>query len=131
MYLSQTSMTQLREAVEKEGGFQIALAPMQPATFLNVEIATDKLYQQLVGKGLKVLVDDRGQKPKNMFEVIEFLAIRHRVVISSRSISAGVYEYKDLQTGHFSKIKEADAFDFFTKLTCLVCYKLYFALLTI
>jgi prolyl-tRNA synthetase len=116
MYLSQTTITQLRETVEKEGGFQIALAPMQPVTFLNVKIATDKLYQQLVSKGLKVLVDDRGQKPKNMFEVIEFLRIRHRVVISSRSISAGVYEYKDLQTGHFSKIKEEGAFNFLLNL---------------
>jgi len=112
MYLSQTNIVQLREIVEKEGGFQIALAPMQPATFLNVKIATDKLYQQLVDSGLKVLVDDRGQKPKNMFEVIEFLGVRHRVVISSRSISAGVYEYRDLQTDDFCKIKEAEAFDF-------------------
>ncbi len=117
MYLSQTNISELRQKVESEGGFQIALAPMQPATFLNVKIATDKLYQQLVGVGIKVLVDDRGQKPKNMFEVIEFLGIRHRVVISSRSISAGVYEYKDLQTNHFCKIKEADAFRFLQNLT--------------
>ncbi len=116
MYLSKTNIIQLRETVEKEGGFQIVLAPMQPATFLNVKIATDKLYQQLVDKGLKVLVDDRGQKPKNMFEVIEFLGVRHRVVISSRSISAGVYEYKDLQTDQFRKIKEADAFGFLQNL---------------
>jgi len=116
MYLSQTNITQLRESVETDGGFQIALAPMQAATFLNVKIATDRLYQQLVDKGLKVLVDDRGQKPKNMFEVIAFLGIRHRVVISSRSISAGVYEYRDLQTDYFCKIKEADAFEFLQNL---------------
>jgi len=116
MYLSQTNIIALREKTENGAGFQIALAPMQPNTFLNVKIATDKLYQQLVNEGLDVLVDDRGQKPKNMFEVIEFLRITHRVVISSRSISAGVYEYKNLKTGHFSKIKEADAFDFLQKL---------------
>ena len=117
MYLSKTNITELRARVEKGDGFQIALAPMQPNTFLNVKIATDKLYQQLANEGFNVLVDDRGQKPKNMFEVIEFLGITHRVVISSRSISAGVYEYKNLQTGYFSKIKEADAFDFLCSLT--------------
>lgn len=112
MYLSQTNIEELRHKIENEGGFQIALAPMQPATFLNVKIATDKLYQQLTDTGLKVLVDDRGQKPKNMFEVIEFLEIRHRVVISSRSISAGVYEYKDLQTDEFKKVAEEEMFGF-------------------
>ncbi len=116
MYLSQTNIKELRERTDQYG-FQIALAPMQPSTFLNVKIATDKLYQQLVDVGITVIVDDRGQKPKNMFEVIEFLGIRHRVVISSRSISAGVYEYKDLQTNQFCKIKEAEAFHFLQKLT--------------
>ncbi len=112
MYLSKTNLKELRGRVENEGGFQVVLAPMQPATFLNVKIATDKLYQQLSGAGLKVLVDDRGQKPKNMFEVIEFLKIQHRVVISSRSISAGVYEYKDLKKDEFKKVAEKEIFAF-------------------
>jgi prolyl-tRNA synthetase len=59
-----------------------------------------------------VLVDDRNQKPKNMFKVIEFLGIRHRLVISSRSISAGVYEYKDLLTDEFVKVSETEALAF-------------------
>ena len=58
------------------------------------------------------IVDDRKQKPSNKFEVIAFLGIRHRVVISSRSISAKVYEYKDLQTDEFQKISESTAIDF-------------------
>jgi prolyl-tRNA synthetase len=107
MYLSQTNIKELREKVENEGGFQIAIAPMQPATFMNVQIATDNLYKKLVTAGFSVLVDDRGQKPKNMFEVIAFLGLRHRVVISSRSISKGVYEYKDLETDYFEKVIEA------------------------
>ena len=115
MYLSQTNIKELRNKVENADGFQIALAPMQPATFLNVITATDKLYQDLSDAGLTVLVDDRGQKPKNMFKVIEFLGIRHRVVISSRSISAGVYEYKDLQTDYFEKVPEKEMTDFLLK----------------
>ena len=77
---------------------------MQSNTFLNVKIATDQLYTELVKVGYSVLVDDRDKKPKNKFEVIEFLAIPHRLVISSRSISAGVVEYKDLQTDYFEKV---------------------------
>ena len=115
MYLSQTNIKELRNKVENADGFQIALVPMQPATFLNVKIATDKLYQDLSDAGLTVLVDDRGQKPRNMFKVIEFLGIRHRVVISSRSISAGVYEYKDLQTDYFEKVPEKEITDFLLK----------------
>ncbi len=112
MYLSQTNIKELRDKVENDGGFQIAIAPMQPNTFMNVQIATDTLYQKLVTLGFSVLVDDRGQKPKNMFEVIAFLGIRHRVVISSRSISKGVYEYKDLETDYFEKVVELDMVGF-------------------
>lgn len=112
MYLSKTNLDELRTRVEEQNGFQIALAPMLPATFLNVKMTTDKLYQQLIAADISVLVDDRNQKPKNMFEVIDFLGIEHRLVISSRSISAGVYEYKNLQTNEFVKVPESEALKF-------------------
>ena len=112
MILSQSSLEELRYKVEKAEGFQIAIAPMQPATFLNVKIASEKLYKELTDAGISVLLDDRNQKPGNMFEVIKFLGIRHRLVISSRSISAGVYEYRDLSTDEFKKVNEADAVEF-------------------
>lgn len=112
MYLSQSNIDELRNKVENQSGFQIALVPMQPETFLNVKLATDQLYEQLVSEGLTVLVDDRKQKPRNKFGVIEFLRIRHRVVISSRSISAKVFEYKDLQTDEFEKISQTTALEF-------------------
>jgi len=115
MYLSQTNLDELRDKVENKKGFQIALAPMQPATFQNVKIATDKLYQQLVEAGFSVLVDDRNQRPKNMFEVIEFLGVRHRVVISERSLSAGVYEYKDLKSDTFKKVAVNNILEFIQK----------------
>ena len=112
MYLSQSNIDELRNKVENKSGFQIALVPMQPEAFLNVQLATDKLYKQLVNEGISVLVDDRNQKPQNKFEVIAFLGIRHRVVISSRSISANVFEYKDLQTDEFQKISQTTAIEF-------------------
>ena len=112
MYLSQSNLDELRNKVENESGFQVALVPMQSETFLNVKMATDQFYEQLINEGISVLVDDRKQKPTNKFEVIEFLRIRHRVVISSRSISAKVFEYKDLQKDEFEKISEATAIEF-------------------
>ncbi len=112
MYLSQSNINELRSKVENKSGFQIALVPMQSETFLNVKLATDQLYKQLVSEGLSILVDDRKQKPRNKFEVIEFLGIRHRVVISSRSISAQVFEYKDLHTDEFQKISQTVAVEF-------------------
>jgi len=112
MYLSQTNLQALRHQVEEGGGFQVALAPMQPATFLNVKMAADALYNALCEAGISVLVDDRNQKPANMFEVIGFLGIRHRVVISSRSISVGVYEYRDLVADEFVKVPEQQMVEF-------------------
>lgn len=115
MYLSESNIQALRAQVEDHEGFSIALVPMQPHTFLNVKMATDALYNLLVSEGYSVLVDDRDQKPNNKFEVIEFLKIPHRIVISSRSISAGVYEYKDLRTDYFEKVPEAEAVRFLMK----------------
>jgi len=112
MYLSQSNIKLLRHQIEKEGGFQIALAPMQPATFNEVKLATDILYQQLIKQNFRVLVDDRGQRPKNIFKIIEMLDIRHQVVISGRSISAGVCEYKDLKIDEFQKINLTDCLYF-------------------
>ena len=119
MYLSKTNIKELRHKVEEQSGFQIALVPMQPNTFLNVKIATDALYKSLMNEGFSVLVDDRNKRPKNKFEVIEFLKIPHRVVISSRSISAGVYEYKNLQTDYFEKVAEKDVMNFLQKVICV------------
>ena len=112
MYLSKTNSKELRAIIEQGAGFQIAIVPMQAHTFLNVKIATDALYKSLVDVGFSVLVDDRDQKPKNKFEVIKFLKITHRIVISSRSISAGVYEYRNLETDYFEKVPEKDMVDF-------------------
>ncbi len=112
MYLSRSNIKELRTKIESQQGFQVALVPMQPNTFLNVKMATDTLYKSLRDKRVRVLVDDRDRKPKNKFEVIDFLKIRHRIVISSRSISAGVFEYKDLETNYFEKIPEKEIIGF-------------------
>ena len=104
MYLSQSNIHLLRDYVEEEGGFQVAIAPMFPQLFPNVWMVAESLYKELHSAGYGVLLDDRNQRPKNMFEVIEFLDIRHRVVISSRSISAKVVEYRDLETNEFQKV---------------------------
>ena len=115
LYISKTNIEALRQAVEEQSGFQIALVPMQPDTFLNVKIATDTLYKNLMEAGFSVLVDDRNSKPKNKFEVIKFLNIPHRLVISSRSISAGVYEYRNLNADYFEKVLEKEIMDFMEK----------------
>jgi len=47
MYLSQTNMKVLRSKNELEGGFQVALVPMQTVTFLNVKLATDRPPMQI------------------------------------------------------------------------------------
>jgi len=104
LYLSQSNIDALRHQVENEDGFHFAIAPMFPQLFPNVWMVAESLYKELNSAGYKVLLDDRNQRPKNMFKVIQFLGIRHRVVISSRSISAKVVEYRDLESGEFQKI---------------------------
>ncbi|MCK5903590.1 MAG: hypothetical protein KAG28_10650 [Cocleimonas sp.] len=105
MHLSQSNIDLLREQVEQKGGFHLAIAPMFPQLFPNVLILAESLYVELNDTGYSVLLDDRNQRPRNMFEVISFLDIPHRVVISSRSLSAGVVEYRNLHTNAFEKIE--------------------------
>ena len=112
MYLSQSNIDLLRYQVEEAGGFKVAIAPMFPQLFPNVWMAAESLYQELSSAGYSVLLDDRNQRPKNMFEVIEFLDITHRVVISSRSISAKVMEYRNLKTNEFQKVVLGSASEF-------------------
>ncbi len=58
------------------------------------------------------MLDNRNQKPRKMFRVVEFLGIPHRLTLSGRSLEVGVYEYFDLQTEYREKVKREDVLDF-------------------
>lgn len=102
----------LRVFVEEQGGFQIAVAAIYTDLFEGVGVAAERLHEQLEEAGYRVLLLDRKQKPRDVFQVIEFLKIPHRVVVSGRSLAHDVYEYRHLPTDEHAKIPTADILNF-------------------
>lgn len=107
----------LRDFVEQQGGFQIAVAAIYTDLFEGVGGAAERLHQQLEEAGYTVLLLDRKQKPRDIFRIIEFLHIPHRIVVSGRSLAHGVYEYRHLPSDAHAKIPMPDILDFLAKNT--------------
>lgn len=60
----------------------------------NVNEQAEKLYKDLINKGIDVLLDDRDQSVGAKFADADLIGIPHRVVISEKSFEKGGLEYK-------------------------------------
>lgn len=56
-------------------------------------VEADRLYEELLGKGVEVLYDDRNERPGAKFADSELLGIPHRITVSDRLLENGQYEY--------------------------------------
>ncbi|MES2212787.1 MAG: proline--tRNA ligase [Pseudomonadota bacterium] len=74
--------------------YQVVIIPMQRDRSPEVQAASDTLYDELTKLGIDVLYDDRDERPGAMFADADLLGIPHRVVISQKSMAAGMFEYK-------------------------------------
>ena len=74
--------------------FAVALAPIGWDQSAQVREAVERLYQALNDAGLEVLLDDRNARPGVMFADLDLIGIPHRIVLSERSLKAGMCEYK-------------------------------------
>lgn len=55
---------------------------------------SDELYSALTSAGIRVLYDDRDDRPGEKFADSELMGMPHRVVVSNRSLEAGGFEYQ-------------------------------------
>jgi prolyl-tRNA synthetase len=74
--------------------FEIILTPIGYDKSEGVKTTTDSIYNELLGLGFDVLLDDRGLRPGVMFSEAELLGIPHRITISDKTIEAKKIEYK-------------------------------------
>ena len=74
--------------------FVVCIIPMGYHKSDAVRAAADRLYADLKGIGIDVLLDDRNERPGVMFADMELIGIPHRVVIGERGLSEGKLEYK-------------------------------------
>lgn len=71
---------------------KVYLAPV--GTTEKVTDATDKLYEKLQKNSIKVIYDDRDERPGTKFADAELIGIPYRVVVSEKTLEKGGFEIK-------------------------------------
>ncbi|HEY8024730.1 MAG TPA: proline--tRNA ligase [Burkholderiaceae bacterium] len=74
--------------------FEVVLCPMGYDRSEMVKQAVDKLYAELQGAGVDVILDDRGERPGAMFADWELIGVPHRIVVGERGLKDGKLEYQ-------------------------------------
>ncbi len=74
--------------------FTVVLCPISPERSPAVKAAAEELYGALLGAGVDVILDDRGERPGAMFADWELIGVPHRVTIGERRLKTGEVEYQ-------------------------------------
>jgi prolyl-tRNA synthetase len=74
--------------------FSVVVAPIGYGKSEAVRAAADSIYNDLLSRGIDVLIDDRDERPGVMLADLELIGIPHRVVIGERSLKEGNVEYQ-------------------------------------
>ncbi|MDO4696590.1 MAG: proline--tRNA ligase [Neisseria sp.] len=73
--------------------FAAVIVPMNYKKSEAVREAADKIYAELLSRGVDVLLDDRDERAGVLLNDSELLGIPHRIVIGDRGLKEGVVEY--------------------------------------
>ena len=74
--------------------FAVAIVPIGFHKSPEVAQAAQRLYEDLRGDGIDVLLDDRDERPGVLFGHMDLIGLPHRLVIGDRGLKAGTIEYK-------------------------------------
>jgi prolyl-tRNA synthetase len=74
--------------------FEACLVPIGYHKSPAVKDAAERLYAELAGAGIDVLLEDRDERPGVLFADMDLIGIPHRLVLSERGLAAGTIEYK-------------------------------------
>ena len=77
-----------------------------------VREAADALHDELLGAGIDVILDDRGERPGAMFADWELIGVPHRVVLSDRGLKDGELEYQGRRDAAATNVPATDALAF-------------------
>jgi len=91
--------------------FSVVVAPIGYAKSETVRAAADSIYNQLLSRGIDVLIDDRDERPGVMLADLELIGIPHRVVIGERSLKEGNVEYQQRRDAEPRMVKVAEVVD--------------------
>ncbi|MEW6690557.1 MAG: proline--tRNA ligase [Pseudomonadota bacterium] len=74
--------------------FEVCLVPIGLHKSAAVREAAEKLYAELGGAGIDVLLEDRAERPGVLFADMDLIGVPHRLVVSDKGLAAGTVEYK-------------------------------------
>ena len=94
--------------------WQVAICVIGSRQGARAQEAAAKLYEELRGRGIDVVLDDRGLRPGPMFADMELIGIPHRVVVSDRGLDAGTYEYRRRDEDENRALDHAQLLDILT-----------------
>jgi len=92
--------------------FTVVVCPIGMDRSPEVKVAAEALYEELLAKGVDVLLDDRGERPGAMFADWELIGVPHRVVISDRGLKEGQLEYQGRRDTAATKVPATGIADF-------------------
>jgi prolyl-tRNA synthetase len=87
--------------------FDLALINLK-AGDAETDAACEKIYAELMGKGVDVLYDDTDARPGAKFATNDLIGIPWQVIIGPRGLKEGVAEVKNRRTGERSNLPLAD-----------------------
>jgi prolyl-tRNA synthetase len=88
--------------------FTVVICPIGYDRSDAVRTQADTLHEQLVQRGVDVMLDDRGERPGAMFADWELIGVPHRVVISDRGLKEGRVEYQGRRDAAATALTPAD-----------------------
>lgn len=84
--------------------FQIHLVEI-PSAKPEVREYAKSIYEELVSRGIEVLWDDRGLRAGEKFAESDLMGIPSRVVVSEKTLTAGMLEIKERATGEVRMVE--------------------------
>ena len=84
--------------------FTVVICPIGADRSADVKAAAEKLYTELLGLGVDVILDDRNERPGAMFADWELIGVPHRVTIGDRGLKDGMVEYQHRRDTAASKV---------------------------
>ena len=92
--------------------FELVLCPMGMDRSEAVKEVAEQLYADALAAGIDVIIDDRGQRPGQMFADWELIGVPHRVVIGDRGLKEGNLEYQGRRDTEATAVPVAEVLAF-------------------
>lgn len=88
--------------------YKVVITVVRPDDERSRQVSTE-LYDELVGGGIEVLLDDRKERPGVKFTDAELIGIPLRITIGPRGLDGGIVEFVERRTGIQSDVGIGDA----------------------